>query len=1186
MYAPNRRGVNYSIHPRNCSIVAGLSGTLSPYPVQSQGKLALTALIVSTGSFLLGQVTNSSMPAGMDKIQHIVFLVKENRSFDHYFGAFPGVDGTTTGLISNGQVIPLLHPTDALPYDVCHGWACTISDMDHGKMDHFDTESTCTANNRLVCMSQMTGADIPNYFAYATNFVIADRMFSSISSTSFPNHLYTIAATSGGVIGQPLGPSAHEPGCEADQTSTANVMDQLGNVIKIYPCFDFQTLGDILTNAGISWTTYSPPKTVFNAFTAINHIRNTALWNQHWVRDTQFVVDAQSGNLPAVSWLVTDNASEHPPFSTCFGENWTVQQINAVMQGPLWDSTAIFLTWDDFGGFYDHVPPPKEDLFGLGPRVPLLIISPYSKSGYISHTQYEASSVLKFIEERFGLASLNGRDVNANDMLDSFDFTQNPRSPLVLQQRTCSSMVASDTFPPQKVGTKSSPFIFSFTNVQSKTITITSVTTTGEFSVTTADINGKTCGQLVGGAQCYLTTTFTPAAVGTRTGSVTVTFTGGGGGTQTVTLTGTGTNVTTSVSKLVMANVLAGTSSPPSVVTLTNSSPTTLNVSSVSVSGPFSQTNNCAGAVAAGAACAINVVFAPVSAGPAAGVLTMTDDDAGSPQTVSISGSGLTLTASPASLNFNGVPIRSFSAPQQVTVTNAGSAPVALNGVSITGLQDFSEFSQTNNCGASLAPQTSCSIQVTFGPLHSGLANLPVVKVDFAAADSPLIIPVSGTGTASANNAVPQITRVSPVSIAPGAAATTLTVQGTGFNSSSVVNWNGSPRATSYSNPGRAITTISSTDLAKAGSVSVTVSNPTPGGGVSAPVPAGITSPFAFAAAAQDWGAATTPAALVIGDFNGDGSLDMAVANGVSNTITILLGRGDGTFNSGVTVVTANQPSSLVTTDVNGDGNLDLVAADGANSTIQVLLGDGAGNFVAGPPVIPTTNPYSITAADLNGDGHMDLVVAGRVVNTISVFLGNGDGTFSETSTPVVTLAGPVGAIVSDFNGDGKPDVAIINNTGGSIIVLLGNGDGTFKTKGLSLSVAGAPVALAAADFTRDGKIDLAVITQSNNSVAIYPGKGDGTFSTGTSYPVGTGANSLAVGDLNGDGVLDVAVANGSGNTVSVLLGVSGGTFQPKIDLVSDSSPKSIVIGDFNKNGKLDLAVIKSQGNTASVFLQ
>jgi phospholipase C len=382
--------------------------------------LAITLPIVSAPL-----AAQTSLPQGLSNIQHIVFIVKENRSFDQYFGTFPGADGATTGLTSTGQIVPMGHTPDATPFDICHDWYCLLAMMDYGRMDHSDLDPTCSQNGRLMCFSQMSQQDIPNYFAYAQNFTLADRMFSSIHGTSFPNHLYTIAATSGGIISQahlPTNSQLHEFGCAADKTSIAQVIDANGNVTKQYPCIDVQTLGDSLTQAGISWASYTPPSNSYNAYVGINHIYNSPAWNQHILPYTQFPADALNGNLPAVSWLVANNESEHPPFSTCVGENWTVQQINAIMQGPDWDSTAIFVTWDDPGGFYDHVAPPNLDKFGLGQRIPLIIISPFAKAGFVSHTQYEASSVLKFIEERFGLQPLADRDANANDLMDSFNF--------------------------------------------------------------------------------------------------------------------------------------------------------------------------------------------------------------------------------------------------------------------------------------------------------------------------------------------------------------------------------------------------------------------------------------------------------------------------------------------------------------------------------------------------------------------------------------------------------------------------------------------------------------------------------------------------------------------------------------------------------------------------------------------
>jgi phospholipase C len=230
--------------------------------------------------------------------------------------------------------------------------------------------------------------------------------------------------------------------------------DKIGTV---YPCFDFDTLADRLQAHGLTWKYYAPGQDqsgyIWSAFDAIRHIRLTSLWTDHVVPTEQFVLDAQNGDLPAVSWVVTSAAlSEHPPASVCRGENWTVEQINAVMTGPDWKSTAVFLTWDDFGGFYDHVAPPVVDRFGFGPRVPFLIISPWARHGHITHTTLEYSSILKFIEERFGLEALSDRDRLANDLIDSFDFDHKPLDPLVMPSRQCNASAAEVVLDPQYHG--------------------------------------------------------------------------------------------------------------------------------------------------------------------------------------------------------------------------------------------------------------------------------------------------------------------------------------------------------------------------------------------------------------------------------------------------------------------------------------------------------------------------------------------------------------------------------------------------------------------------------------------------------------------------------------------------------------------------------------------------------------
>jgi phospholipase C len=401
---------------------------------------------------LFCEATGATVP-----IKHVVFIIKENRSFDNYFGAFPGANGATRGKISTGQVVQLTHEPDSLPGDINHSFQAALLAMDGGKMDRFDLLKNAIMNGVDYSMSQFQESDIPNYWTYAENFVLCDNMFSSLHGPSFPNHLYTVAASSGGVINNPINTEGVW-GCDASASATVQVLGPTGTISSQYPCLNFETLADLCETGGVSWRYYAPSQGqtgyVWSALDAISHIRNSTLWNSNVVNYTQFVADATNGNLPAVSWLVPDGPiSEHAPHSACEGENWTVQQINAVMQGPQWNSTAIFLTWDDFGGFYDHVPPPTEDQYGLGMRVPMIIISPYAKlgrirrRGSISHVQYEFSSVLRQVEEWFNLPSLHARDTVANDFTDAFDFVDRPRPPVVLSTRTCpaSSMLTATT---------------------------------------------------------------------------------------------------------------------------------------------------------------------------------------------------------------------------------------------------------------------------------------------------------------------------------------------------------------------------------------------------------------------------------------------------------------------------------------------------------------------------------------------------------------------------------------------------------------------------------------------------------------------------------------------------------------------------------------------------------------------
>lgn len=371
-------------------------------------------------------------PHDVTAIQHTVFILKENHTFDNYFGTYPGADGVTSGPISTGQIVPLSPMPDRYQASLCNGWNCALEAMNGGKMDQFDL----IYGGALTAYTQLSEQGIPNYWAYAHQFVLGDQFFASSPGPSLPNDLFTIAAQSGGVISDitDLGPGP--PYCGGDTTATVQVMDSSGNITSQFPCFDFQTLADRVQNAGLTWKFYSDgTATVFNL---INHIGNDPQLKDHFVPTAQFLTDVQTGQLPNMSWLIpSESENEHPPASICEGENWTVNTLNTLMQGPNWNSTAVFIAWDDFGGFYDHVPPPQLDQFGLGPRVPLLIISPYARQGYISHTVYEHSSILKFVETRYQLQPLTARDSEASNMLESFDFNQDPQPPLILQPRPC-----------------------------------------------------------------------------------------------------------------------------------------------------------------------------------------------------------------------------------------------------------------------------------------------------------------------------------------------------------------------------------------------------------------------------------------------------------------------------------------------------------------------------------------------------------------------------------------------------------------------------------------------------------------------------------------------------------------------------------------------------------------------------
>lgn len=703
----------------------------------------LAAALVATNVIMTGLApAQNGSP-----IKHVVFIIKENRSFDHYFGTFPGANGATTGTLSNGLVIPLQHAPDIMSQDPGHGWPESLFAIDGGLMDRFDAIDSGNVNGTLSAYTQMQQSDIPNYFAYASNFVLADNTFSSTFGGSFPAHLYAIAAQSYGLVDQPAEPAGGNLstwGCDAPADAIApRIIDDQFDEIAQFPCFDFQTLADNMETAGVSWKYYAPSAGqrgyVFNIYNVVNHIFNSPLWASNVVSDTQFVTDAMSGNLPAMSWIVSGITSEHPPNSTCNGENWTVQQLNALMQGPDWNSTAVFLVWDDFGGFYDHVVPPAPmDQFGLGIRVPMLIISPWVIPGYISHTQYEFASVLKYAEETFGLPALTQRDALANDTQDSFSYTQAPNPPLILTPRSCP--VASPTalnFSGVPLGVSSPTQPVTISNWGTTNMTLGQIKSTGDFTAVSKCPASHT---LTPGQSCVVNVALKPTVMGTRTGTLTINDSASTSP-QTVNLTGIGSAVKLSVW---YPGLNYGTrplgSSTTKQVTYTNVGTAPLTIQNVQTAGSYSQTNTCGSTVAAGASCTFSVTYSPAYTGLNFGNLAITDSDGASPHMTHLGAWGQSAVPSTLSMTFPATTVGSSSAPIAMKLTNHGTVP--LNVVSVVTSGDFT---QTNNCGIGMAPGTNCQIQVVFSPHQTGTRTGYVIfgDNDFS---TPQLVKLTGSG--------------------------------------------------------------------------------------------------------------------------------------------------------------------------------------------------------------------------------------------------------------------------------------------------------------------------------------------------------------------------------------------------------------------------------------------------------
>lgn len=433
---------------------------------------------------------------GLAKIKHIVLIQQENRSFDDYFGTFPGADGLQgTQACMPALVGPCVRPY-ADHHDVNgggpHGVTAANQDINGGRMDGFLRASMvarkqCAQIADPACAQSSIGrdvmgyhveTDIPNYWAYARNFTLQDHMFESSDSWSLPAHLYDVSGWSAHCpTHDPM--SCHNANSQPFKSGPNNGYVGGGRVPLRRATYSWTDLTYLLHRSNVSWgyfvqPGYEPDCDDAQAVTCRKRPQNATtlgIWNplpnfvtvreDHQLHNVQpttvFRRDAAHGTLPAVSWVIPSAAdSEHPPSRVSAGQSYVTSLINDVMKGPDWSSTAIFVTWDDWGGFFDHVQPPHVDANGYGLRVPGLVISPYAKRGYVDHQTLSFDAEVRFIEDVFLDSqrldpATDGRpdpriSVRENapvlgNLVNDFDFTQAPREPLILPAHPKTTLV-------------------------------------------------------------------------------------------------------------------------------------------------------------------------------------------------------------------------------------------------------------------------------------------------------------------------------------------------------------------------------------------------------------------------------------------------------------------------------------------------------------------------------------------------------------------------------------------------------------------------------------------------------------------------------------------------------------------------------------------------------------------------
>ena len=633
--------------------------------------------------------------------------------------------------------------------------------------------------------------------------------------------------------------------------------------------------------------------------------------------------------------------------------------------------------------------------------------------------------------------------------------------------------------------------------------------------------------------------------------------------------------------------VTAGTQT----VTLSNTGTIALSISQVSISSNFTIfSNNCGSLLAANASCQIALNATPPSASTFTGQLVIADNSyLSTTQTVELSVTGVAAPVAvitPSTLYIPDVAPGETSAPVTATIQNAGTAPLTINYIT-----SGPGFNISSNCNTPVAAGASCQATITFSDNFLGLGYTGPVTTQLLISDNSFNSS-SQTIDLIATVAVPSPSLFlgAPAALPFGSSGpVNLTLEGTGFAANATVNFGGVSLTPQSVSSNRMVVSVPASSLNSMSSAAVRVVNPAGGQSLASNA---LTIPITTSTSTLTFGRTDlfplgVNEGVVVGDFNGDGKPDLAVASladaagsPYANTVNILLGMGDGTFKQSTTAVpNSSGPFGIVAGDFNNDGKLDLAIMNILDGTVSILLGAGDGTFssASGSPIAVGLNPVAATAGDFNGDGNLDLAVVNRASSTVSILMGQGNGEFVLTAT-LQTGQGPVAIVSGDWNGDGLLDLAVSNQTGNTVSIFFGDGLGNFTAAATPLAAGNGPLGLAASDLDGDGNLDLVVASSGDNAVGVFFGDGKGNFAAATPLALAGSPTSVTIADFNGDGILDVA-ASTYGGTVTFLLGDGQRHFNalsPATTIAPEAQASAVA--DFNGDGRMDLVVATSCG--------